>query len=412
LRTIRTRPEERIDPSIERAARVLIVTVVLILLAAYAIFSFPSRKDTLDFVQFYTAGQMVRQGLGRQLYDVGVQMQLQSAVARVHTFYSHPPFEALLFVPFTFVGYRTAYTLWTVLSFALLITAAWIVETRVQLSAALSQYLRIRTDFGLVLILFATFSPVTTCLLIGQDSMLLLLVYSLVFVLLRRGADFAAGCVLACGLFKFQFVLPFVVILLLLRKWSVLRGFTLLGTLLLLLSIFISGLAALTAYPRFLFQNQMFQRIGDLRYVPNIRGFLHLFFGDYSGVGFPILVGLFSLATLWLAASYWRHEQFDFSFSVAVIGALLASYHVYTYDLSLLLLPISIVFAKLVLQRGSLPVPLIAILGLLFVPPLHLWLVVHRLYALMFIPTAILFAITLRLPRSQPEQTRAISGAV
>jgi hypothetical protein len=318
----------------------------------------------------------------------------------------------LLFVPFTFVSYRTAYTLWTVLSFALLITAAWFVETRVQLSAALSRSLRIRTDFGLLLILFATFSPVTTCLLIGQDSMLLLLVYSLVFVLLRRGADFAAGCILACGLFKFQFVVPFAVLLLLLRKWHVLRGFTLLGTLLVLLSISISGLAAFTAYPRFLFQNKMFQQLGDLRYVPNIRGFLHLFFGDYFGLGFPILVGLFSLAILWLAASYWRAEQFDFSFSLAVIATLLASYHFYTYDLSLLLLPISVVFARLVQQRRSLPLPLIAILGLLFVPPLHLWLVVHRLYVLMFIPIAIFFAITIRLIRSQAGQNRAVPEAV
>jgi hypothetical protein len=385
---------------------------VLILLVGYAILSFPSRKDTLDFAQFYTAGQMVRQGLGSELYDLGVQMRLQAAVARVHTFYSHPPFEVLLFIPFTIVGYRAAYALWTILGLGLLICAAWLIESRTHLNAALSQHLGIRTDFGLVLILFATFSPVTTCLLIGQDSMLLLLIYSLVFILLKRGADSAAGCVLACGLFKFQFVVPFAVVLLLLRKWSVLRGFALLGTFLMLLSIFISGIGALTAYPRLLFQNKIFQQLGDLKYVPNIRGFLNLFLGDRFGLGFPILVGLFSLAALWLAARNWCEEQFDFSFSAAVIAALLASYHLYNYDLSLLLLPISIVLGKLAQQKRSLPVSLLAILGILFVPPLHLWLMVHNLYTLMFIPIALLFARVIQLTRSGPQQESVIKHAI
>jgi hypothetical protein len=388
------------------------VTAVLILLVGYAILSFPSRKDTLDFAQFYTAGQMLRQGLGRELYDLEVQMKLQSALARVHTFYSHPPFEALLFLPFTFVGYRAAYTLWTILNLTLLICAAWLIETRAQLTAALSQHLRIRTDFGLILILFATFSPVTTCLLIGQDSMLLLLVYSLVFVLLKRGADSAAGCVLACGLFKFQFIVPFAVVLLLLRKWPALRSFAFLGTFLMLLSIFISGIGALTAYPRLLFQNKIFLQLGDLRYVPNIRGFLHLFLGDRFGLGFPILVGLFSLAALWLAARNWHEEQFDYSFSAAVIAALLASYHFYNYDLSLLLLPISVVFGKLAQQKRSLPASLLAVLGILFVPPLHLWLMVNDLYTLMFIPIAILFARVIQLTRSGLQHDRVITGTI
>src|SRR5262249_40949535 len=103
----------QIRSSIEGSLRILLVTAVLALLAAYSILSFPSRKDTLDFSQFYAAGEMVRHGLGHDLYELNTQLQIQSRLARVHTFYSHPPFEAIAFVPFTFVSYRTAYAFWT-----------------------------------------------------------------------------------------------------------------------------------------------------------------------------------------------------------------------------------------------------------------------------------------------------------
>src|SRR5262245_7536189 len=123
--------------TIERGVRILIVTTLLALLTGYAILSFSSRKDTLDFAQFYAAGQMLRHGLGAQLYDLSAQMSFQSALARVHTFYSHPPFEALLFAPFTLVGYKTAYALWTVFSLALLIFAACLLERAAGISATL-----------------------------------------------------------------------------------------------------------------------------------------------------------------------------------------------------------------------------------------------------------------------------------
>src|SRR5690348_16714217 len=84
--------EDAIVKSLDRLVRLLIVTAVLALLAGYVILSFPARKDSLDFSQFYAAGEMIRAGLGRNLYDLSRQMQFQSALARVHTFYAHPPF--------------------------------------------------------------------------------------------------------------------------------------------------------------------------------------------------------------------------------------------------------------------------------------------------------------------------------
>src|SRR5262249_55868826 len=155
---------------------------------------------------------LIASGLGRNLYDIDLQAEFISRVAAVHAFYERPPFESLIFIPFTFFSYGTAYTLWTLLSLSILAGVTWVIEWQTKASLAVKQYTGIRADFGLLLVLFLTFGPATTCLLIGQDSMLVLLVYTLVFVLLRSNAPFIAGCVLALGLFKFQFIVPFVLI--------------------------------------------------------------------------------------------------------------------------------------------------------------------------------------------------------
>ncbi len=381
------------------------------LLAGFLVLSFRARKNELDFSEYYAAAQMVRHGLGRELYDLGLQVDFQSRVATVHVFYNHPPFEALLFVPFTYFSYRTAYTLWTLLSLALLTGAAWLIESRTGVSLAVSQYARIPADFGLVLVIFLTFGPATTCLLLGQDSMLILFIYTLAFVLLQRGAGWRAGCVLACGLFKFHLVIPFAAILLLRRKWTAVGGFAAVGSLLVLLSLAISGWRALIAYPRLLLFNTTYQQIAGFapEYMPNIRGILNLLSrGMLPRPILSLLLAGLSVGALWWTAKSWRDDQLGLSFSAAALATLLVSYHLYNYDLTLLLLPIGIVCGELA-RRGRLlasPWALTLSLIILFVPPLHRLLLLHGAYALMFLPVVTLFLVVVWLVRSDGAQDK------
>jgi hypothetical protein len=292
--------------------RLVAVVTVVSLFVAFFILSFPSRKNELDFSEFYSAAQMVRQGLGRELYNLNLQFEFQSKIAVVHVFYNHPPFETLVFVPLTSFGYQSAYTIWTLLSVMLLILSARMIESHASVSLALSEYARLRADFGLLLIVLLTFAPVTTSLLLGQDSMLMLLIYTLVFVLLCRGRTFWAGCVLATGLFKFQLIIPFAAILLLTRKWSVLKGFSIIGSLLVLVSIAISGVRVLIEYPKLLLANRTYQEIGgfDAAFMPNLRGFLYLIGGRRLPASlFAVTVALVSIAIVWFAAKNWCDEQ-------------------------------------------------------------------------------------------------------
>lgn len=389
--------------------RPLLVLAIVAFVVVVALSNFAARKDRLDFPQFYCAGQIVREGLGRSLYDLRTQWEFQSRITSVHTFYNHPPFEALLFLPLTYFGYHVAYTLWTLVSLGLLVCAALLIESRTKVSLAVSQYARMHADFGLVLILFVTFGPATTCLLIGQDSMLMILIYTLVFVLLKRSRDFWAGCVLACGLFKFQLIVPFVVILLLRRRWPTLKGFAAIATLLVLISTGVSGFQALMGYPRFLFFDRSYRQVSffEPEYAANFRGLVYLLVGrKLPASAFVLLVVAFSALALWWAARNWRDEQLGLSFSTAVFATLLASYHLYNYDLTLLLLPTAIVCGELA-QAGRLlssPVSLTAALAVLFIPPLHLVLVEHGIYALMSIPILALFSTVTWLTRARALQ--------
>src|ERR1035441_4763359 len=109
----------------QRVIRLLAVLAVVSLIVGIALLSFPVQKNdtanVVDFSSFYCAAQIVRQGLGRDLYDLKTQVEFQLKVASVHAFYNHPPYEALLFVPLTYFSYRTAYIIWTFASLGLLV---------------------------------------------------------------------------------------------------------------------------------------------------------------------------------------------------------------------------------------------------------------------------------------------------
>src|SRR5437870_7943570 len=65
-----------------------------------------------DFRQLYTAGYMVRSGHAHELYDYESQRYFQNKVlsqADMALPFIRPAYEALLFVPFSFLSYRTAY---------------------------------------------------------------------------------------------------------------------------------------------------------------------------------------------------------------------------------------------------------------------------------------------------------------
>lgn len=383
----------------DRIARFAAATLILALGLGYAVSRFPAnstdQRRLLDFSEFYAAGQMVREGQGAHLYDLREQAEFQLRVAPVHAFYLRPPFEALLFVPLTFLSYRGAYIFWVILSFITLVTAAWLISRNTNVLRALLQYTRgIPVDFGLLLVLFLTFEPTMDSFLIGQDSVFLLLVYTLVFLCLKQERDAKAGALLACGLFKFHLVLPFAVILALRRKGRFLLGFAAGAGLLVAASTLICTRSVLLAYPRMFLDPGARQLMGfQPEYAPTLRGLVALLGGSRIPAAIQIsIVAVFSAVILWLTARRWNDAKFELSFSAAVIATLLTGVHAFVYDLSLLLLPVAIAIGELARRNQLLrDTPLNVALVALFVPPVHHVLIVYRVYALMSLAVLVLF---------------------
>src|SRR5216683_8377383 len=163
--------------------------------------------EKTDFSLTYVGARIVQQGLGSRLYDLDLQKQVRDSLFRHPNplFFEHPPFEALMLSPLAALPFRTAYVLWGLLNATVWLLLIFLM--RPHFPAPLE-------DLGYVA-LWLLFAPLGVALFQGQSSLILLALYAAAFVLLRQNSDFAAGAALGLGLFKFQFVLPFVLILVL-----------------------------------------------------------------------------------------------------------------------------------------------------------------------------------------------------
>lgn len=327
-----------------------------------------------DFTIFYTAGKCILRGQGRQLYDLETQFAIQREFAsevkhRENPLpYNHPPFEALLFVPLARLPYVAAYLVWAVFNIALILGFWILLRPRLP---SLQVFLP-----ALPLLAMFAFFPVTIALLQGQDSILLLFLYGLVFCALARGRTFVAGVCLGLALFKFQLVLPFVLVLLIRRQWRTVVGFVTTAFGLLLVSSIVVGWSGVMAYPEFVLRlNRSGAQAGIYpRDMPNLRG---LVAGLLHFEGLPtVLIIATSIALLALAAHCWRVQpgrQFSLGFSLCLTVTSMASYHLLVHDLSLLILPILLVGEQLASGEivGSARHLLIASLAALFLTPLY-----------------------------------------
>ena len=230
---------------------------------------------------------------------------------------------------------------------------------------------------ALPLLAMFAFFPVVIALLQGQDSILLLFLYGLAFSALATGRNFVAGVCLGLALFKFQLVLPFVLVLLVRRQWRAVAGFVVTAFVLLLVSAAVVGWSGVMAYPGFVLRlSRSGAQAGiDPRAMPNLRGLvagaLHL-----AGLPATLLIIALSVALVALAAHWWREQagrQFVLGFSLCLTVTIITSYHLLTHDLSLLILPILLLAELLV--SGEIVGParriLVASIAVLFLTPLY-----------------------------------------
>lgn len=328
----------------------LVLTFCLTMLVLHAYTFWSVRRlvaaGYADFTSFYSAGLMLRSGRGRELYNAQAQQRTQEQFAPAIRLrkdplpYLRPPFETLLFVPLTFLPYAKAYLLWNTLCLGVAIAVPFLLRSQLMALQQIPPWM--------LALMPLSFTPVFFALLQGQDSVLLLLLYALAYVCLRKGHERWAGCLLALGVFKPQLVLPAFLILLLRGRKKVAFGFVSIAGVLLGISAILVGWRCLRSYPAYLWslEQNTGRELLQARDSPNLRGLLQ---GVLSAVVSPpsllIAITLLSAGVIFWVARQGRGAAEDVRvgdliFCGTMVATILASYHLFAYDLCILLVPV------------------------------------------------------------------------
>jgi hypothetical protein len=340
-----------------------------------------------DFRALRAAGYLVLHQ-PHHLYDLAAQQTAEDTLDPPHRgvlpFY-HLSYEALAYAPFTLFRDSVAYKL-SVCANMLLLLGCFL-SARPTFSRVIPTW---QPRPGLAIFMFV---PVYWTIMQGQDSLLLLLICCFALRALEQDRDAQAGATLALALFKFQIALPLVLLLAVRRGWRVIAGFVPVGVLLLGASAALVGRPGLADLKTLLSASSAALAIpfgappaGQTPMsvpasMPNLRGLLFASLGR-AGLGQGTVLAavlLLSILTLaWGAIEVRRVRSREEAFGLAILCAVLVSYHLNLHDATVLILPFCIWGAR---RTGQLL--LIAPMGLIFLGPA--WL------SLLSIPILLLF---------------------
>ncbi len=301
-----------------------------------------------DFIAHLTGGTLALHGDLGHLYDIDAQSKVQLAITGDASFldlYISPPLAALLYVPFAWCSYALAAIAWTLVTVALLFVSARVIR---ELTPSIPPAHR-----DVLLVAALASQPVIQLLGSGQDTGLSLLLWSCGVMLSLKRRDAAAGLVMSLGLFKPQlFLLPPLVFLLLGRKralgaWSV-GAITQAA-----LTWLVFGAAGVRGWWRILHSPEylVFLRVDRgmrmtslLPFVESIapRGFGAIAIAA-TMIGFALSLALV-VAMMWRSRPDARLGPLDERgvWALACMTTLLASPHLFYYDMTLLVLPVAL----------------------------------------------------------------------
>ena len=325
-------------------------------------------EAAFDFRAFYAAGYLTRTHPSR-LYDLTQQEQVQQALISRGYFlpFYHPSYETLFLAPFSLLPYRAAYLAF--IAFNMLGLLAVLLMARPLLSPAIP-WLRTRPW-----LIFFLYLPLLLAALLGQDSIFLLLVCCASWRQLESGKDINAGALLALMLFKFQIAIPLAILITVRRGWRFAAGFLIASTAVAVLCIALVGSAGTADYIRALSGATSAidksaveeQRMGVYPFaMPNLAGLLFACGARFlrSPAPFNALTLTCSIGVFAWCARAVRRAELKTAFSIAILGVLLVSYHLFVYDLTLALLSVALLSDRLnryiLLALFGLPVVLLS----------------------------------------------------
>lgn len=274
--------------------RQVLIAVLLILELWYGVlFLRAALGGQLDFVAYYRAGgEIIHQ---ENIYKLDR-----------HAPFIHPAFEALAFVPFAILNYKTAYLTFIVINLLLLWWSLRMVGASWEIVA---------------------FSPLTIAVVFGQDSIILMALLATSYVALKKNDPFCAGIWLGSCVFRFQNILPIILLCLIWREWKLIKGFaTTAGVLALLSCLLVNPFTYLGALKSIAYEQPIERMV-------NLRGLLGKFPSWVVVLAAVLIVGV--------AAHTGSKSSRETRMCIAIAAAALVSFHFFAHDLVMLVVPIA-----------------------------------------------------------------------
>jgi Glycosyltransferase family 87 len=340
-------------PILQSAVRGIAVILLGVQLATWTFFLPIALSGHADFRQLYAAGFMLRSGYRHNLYDYRVQKSIEDSIVSPESNalpFNHLAYESLLFAPLSYMPYRPAYLTFLALNVSLLIVTLRI----------------LRFVFGLhgyAFWLGICFFPIPVALMQGQDSIILLALFSAAFFKLSQGKEISAGVLIGLGLFKFQLVLPIALLLLCWKRWHFFIGLMASATATIVVSILLVGWHQIELYAGSLIamSTGLNSESGRVMYgispadMPNLRGLVYgLTNGHLSGSAQQVIILVVSLVVLGSVATMAKPRTGSEALLVSIPTGAIVSYHLLAHDWSILLIPLFTVVNDVHGDNGSL----------------------------------------------------------
>jgi hypothetical protein len=206
---------------------------------------------------------------------------------------------------------------------------------------------------------------------VGQDDILMLLILVFAFLCLKQGREFSGGLTLGLALLRYEITLPLILFFLVARRWRVLAGSAVSGSLLLLASFAMVGRDFVFQYVGICKLLSASHNSRSAANMPTVRGFVAALFP--SNAHTFLLTAVLSVALLIWGLRLWSRwdgnsADLDPLFPVALIISLLIDYQGYIYNMTLLLLPGLLLVRRHPKASGFLWVCAAALLAATFAP--------------------------------------------
>jgi hypothetical protein len=322
-----------------------------------------------DFTMFLTGAHMLTDGQGSSLYDLDAQGRVQAPLKGPVIYpggvlpFNYPPFMAAFLSPLTLLTPEIAYYAWLVVQFLVLLVLVLSI---------------VRLGFGayaLPLVMLFTFAPIIEALLMGQLSLVLLLLWWWAFLSWRSGNWVALGVAVSLAAFKPQMVVLLVVALVVQKMWRALAVAAGVQAFLWGAAVLFFGPGILVSYLNILkLSGTTTGTLGFYPYaMPNLRGLLTaLGAGPDLGLLLSLAAWVLSIgavAWLWyerrstddgldestpIQDSKFQIQNSDLAlrFGVTAVLAVIFSPHLYIHDAALLMIaPLCLYVAAL--EKGK-----------------------------------------------------------